>query len=88
MGTPESDGQQQIRQIMSELLNVPREAIHAGFGPADAPTWDSLNHLRLVSALEEAFGISFAMRDVAELKSFRTIQQFVEAKLEVERKAK
>lgn len=64
---------------MSEVLEVPPEAIGETFSRDDAPLWDSLNHLRLVTALEETFGVRFAMREIAELVRFDRICAAIEA---------
>jgi acyl carrier protein len=70
-----------IREVMAGVLEVEPDAIGPAFGRADAPLWDSLNHLRLVTALEEAFGIRFSMREVAELERFESIRQAVVRRL-------
>jgi acyl carrier protein len=67
----------QIRQIMAEMLDVDPEVITTAFGRDDAPLWDSLNHLRLVSALEEAFGIKMTMREVSEMVTFEQIRSVI-----------
>lgn len=70
-----------IREVMAGVLEVEPGAIDADFGRDDAPLWDSLNHLRLITALEEAFGIRFEMREVARLERFQSIQQAVAERL-------
>ena len=72
-----SDVEERIREVMGGILEVDPAGIGAGFGRDDAPAWDSLNHLRLVSALEEAFGIRFTMREVGELDGFEAIRRKV-----------
>lgn len=64
-----------IREVMAGILELDPAGIGTGFGRDDAPGWDSLNHLRLVSALEEAFGIRFTMREVGELDGFEAIRR-------------
>jgi acyl carrier protein len=70
-----------IREVMAGVLEVEPGAIGARFGRDDAPLWDSLNHLRLITALEEAFGIRFDMREVARMERFESIQQAVAERL-------
>jgi acyl carrier protein len=71
-----------IKEVMSEILEVSAGAIDDGFGRDDAPFWDSMNHLRLVSALEEAFGIRFTMKEVGEMGRFDTIRRMVAGRLQ------
>ena len=73
----ETDVEGRIREVMAGILEVDPKSIVAGFGRDDAPAWDSLNHLRLVSALEEALGIRFTMREVGELYGFDAIRRKV-----------
>jgi acyl carrier protein len=77
--TTELDGR--IREVMADILEVEPGAIRDGFGRDDAPSWDSMNHLRMVSALEEAFGVQFTMKEVGEMGSFDTIRRLVAARL-------
>lgn len=62
---------------MAAVLDVPAGGIGNGFRKDDAPAWDSMNHLRLVSALEEAFGIKFTMKEVGEMESFDDVRRKV-----------
>lgn len=71
-----------IREVMSEILEVEPGAIRDGFGRDDAPGWDSLNHLRMVSALEEAFRIKLTMKEVGEMDRYETIRRMVSSRLQ------
>lgn len=66
-----------IREVMAGILELDAAAIGGELARDDAPSWDSLNHLRLVSALEEVFGIRFTMREVGELDGFEAIRRKV-----------
>ena len=66
-----------IREVMAEVLDVAPETIEDGFRRDEATTWDSMNHLRLISALEEAFAIRFTMREVSEMESFADVRRRV-----------
>lgn len=68
-----------LREVMAGVLEVPPSAIGDGFARDAAPAWDSLAHLRLVSALEEAFGVRFTMQEVGELTSFAALRRRLSA---------
>ena len=72
----------QVREVMAGVLDVEPEAIDDGFRRDDASAWDSMNHLRLISALEEAFGIRFTMKEVGEMESFGDVRQKVAERLQ------
>jgi acyl carrier protein len=71
------EAERRIKQVMAEVLEVDPGAIGVEFQREEAPSWDSMAHLRLVSALEETFGIRFTMREVGEMERFETIRRLV-----------
>ena len=46
---------------------MPSDSIGEDTSPETIPTWDSLNHLDIVMALEFEFGISMEVEDVLEM---------------------
>ena len=71
-----------IKDVMSEILEVAPASIGDGYARDDASSWDSMNHLRLVSALEEVFGIKFTMKEVGEMGRFAAIRSMVAERLQ------
>jgi acyl carrier protein len=47
---------------------------------ADVPGWDSLAHVKLISALEAEFDTKFTVRDVMKMTTVGAIRQAVEAR--------
>ena len=77
-----SEVDRQVREVMAGVLDVDAGDIDDGFRRDDASAWDSMNHLRLISALEEAFGIRFTMKEVGEMESFGDVRQRVAERLQ------
>ena len=75
------DAERRIKEVMAEVLEIEPRAIGEGFHREEAPSWDSMNHLRMVSALEEAFGIRFTMKEVGEMERYDTICRMVAERL-------
>jgi acyl carrier protein len=48
--------------------------------PEDVPQWDSLGHMRLVTVLEETFGVQFEVDEITEMSSCRKIVEILRAK--------
>ncbi len=44
------------------------------------PGWDSLSHVRIISAVEDAFGIRFKTAEIVRLQSLGELQALVERK--------
>jgi acyl carrier protein len=63
-----------VREVMAEVLDLDPIQIDEVFIREEASAWDSLAHLRLVTALEEAFGIKLTMKEVGELDSYAKIR--------------
>ncbi len=49
--------------------------------PGDVRGWDSLNHIVLLNAVEERFGIKFELEEILSMQSFGEICSGVEKKL-------
>lgn len=69
---------ERLRQLVSELLELPLEAIGPDLRRADTASWDSLNHLRLISAVESEFGAAFTMEEIAALQTPRELQSIID----------
>jgi len=77
-----SEVDSQVREVMAGVLDVEAGDIVDGYRRDDASAWDSMNHLRLISALEEVFGIRFTMKEVGEMESFGDVRQRVAERLQ------
>lgn len=71
-----------VRDVMAGVFDIPAAGIGSGFRRDDAPAWDSMNHLRLISALEEAFCIKLTMKEVGEMESFEDVRRKVAERLQ------
>lgn len=71
---------ERLRQLISELLDLPPEDIVPDLRRADTASWDSLNHLRLITAVESQFGASFTMAQIAALQTPAELQSIIDAR--------
>lgn len=69
---------ERIRMIVSDVLEIDPEQIHDGSKQADLAEWDSLAQLRLVTALEQEFGVRPTMREITELTSIPAITRYLD----------
>jgi acyl carrier protein len=62
-----------VFRVISQVMNVPLEQVNAESSPDTIGSWDSLNHMNLVFALEEEYRVRFtddhivSMLDVASI---------------------
>ncbi|HWO89854.1 MAG TPA: acyl carrier protein [Gemmatimonadales bacterium] len=64
-----------LRDVMAAALEIAPERITDDASPSTIETWDSVQHIRLVLALEGEFGIRFSADEIAELTSVRAIEE-------------
>jgi acyl carrier protein len=71
--------QDRLVGTVSGVLGVPADSVTGDTSPETAPSWDSLNHLNLVVALETEFAVSFTPEQVFELRSVDSIANILRA---------
>jgi acyl carrier protein len=69
-----------LREILSDVLDVDPQ-IPDDFSRDDESGWDSMAHLRLITAIEQAFGIKFTMKEIEEIRSYGDLRNRVAAHL-------
>jgi acyl carrier protein len=47
----------------------------------EVPGWDSLSHVRVITAVEDAFGVRFRSLEVIKLKNVGELQKLVDKKV-------
>lgn len=67
----------QLREIMATALEIPPQSITEGSTMADIEEWDSLGHVHIMVALEQAFDLYMDVEDFAELDSVPAILEFL-----------
>ena len=66
-----------LLDIMSDVFECDIEDIDKDAEINEIPGWDSLNHVRLIVALN-AEGLDIPTSQVAELTSFKSLSEFIE----------
>lgn len=61
--------QDELRRVLGDVFGMEAADVTDDLTPETVETWDSLNHLRLVTAVEEAFGIKFSMAEIESMMS-------------------
>ena len=73
---------EQVLQISADVFNLAPEELTVDSSPATIETWDSLQHLNLVLALEESFRLEFDPDEMEQMRSVHAIVRCVQEKLE------
>lgn len=69
-----------IREIMAVVFEVAPHDIADDSSPDTIDRWDSLNHMNLVTALEEELSIRFSDEEISEMLNLNLISHIVELK--------
>lgn len=68
----------QLRDIMSAALDIPPVSIKENSTMGDIEEWDSLGHVHIMVALEQAFDLYMDVDEFAELDSVPAILEFLQ----------
>ena len=70
-----------LKQVIASVLQVPVESIGDDTSRETIERWDSLQHMNLVLALEDEFGIYIPDEDATRINSYPLIMQVVNEQL-------
>lgn len=66
--------EEKLKVIMSQILSLDIQNIDENLSKDNCHTWDSINQMALITALEEEFNIRFADEEVLQLLSYNLIK--------------
>lgn len=58
---------ERVLRIVSDVLGEPMDRLDGSSSPDTVESWDSLNHMNLVLAVEEEFGVQFSDDQIVQL---------------------
>lgn len=62
-----------VLQLVARILQVDPDTITTNSSPTTVPGWDSLNHMKLILALEEEFDVMLDEEQIVRMVSFGAI---------------
>ena len=72
---------ERVRAIAADVLVIDPGLLTDESSPEDFDVWDSVQHLSLVLALEEQFGLQFEPEEIDRMRSIGGIVRIVEGRL-------
>ena len=69
---------QRLQTLIADVLDLQSSEIGPDLRRADTAEWDSLNHLRLVTALEEEFGVRLTLDQIVQIQSVGQLDQILQ----------
>ncbi|MBU0667067.1 MAG: acyl carrier protein [Nanoarchaeota archaeon] len=58
-----------VNKILSNILQIDEDQISDETSPDNVETWDSFNHLMIISEIENQLEIKFTMDEVRQIKN-------------------
>ena len=75
---------QKFRSVISTILQIPEDQINDDLTAEKIDTWDSLNHINLIGALEQEFGLTLTTEILEQSQSISQLKtMLVEHGIEV-----
>ena len=71
-----------LREVMGQVLDLQPGEIGPELSAASSSAWTSLNHLMLVSQLENEFGVVFSNEEIRKLTSYSAILETLARRLD------
>ncbi len=76
-----------VEEMLSKMTNIFHDVfdnddivVTPALTASDVPEWDSLSHVRLILAVQKAFGVKFSAAQIANLKNVGDLTDLVRAK--------
>jgi acyl carrier protein len=70
----------QLYQLVGKILGVDPSMLSDESNAQNTPKWDSLRHIEVVFAMENAFHVRFTMPEIAGLRKLGDIRQLLLSK--------
>lgn len=70
-----------MQPLFRDILDIPDLELTNGMSAKDVLEWDSLNHIRLISGIEQHFGIQISSTEVERLTCVGDMAELVASKL-------
>jgi acyl carrier protein len=71
---------QRIADVFQTVFQLPPEQLTDALAPQDVSGWDSLGHVRLVTQLQEQFGVEFEVDEIMRMETVGEIKKILSAR--------
>jgi acyl carrier protein len=71
----------QLREVVAKSFGIPVDTVTDSLSRDNLEAWTSLNHLLLVTDVEEQMGIRLTSDEVLRIHSYKDLREIVSAKL-------
>ena len=72
----------EVRSIASDILGIAAAKLTTDSSPDTVDSWDSVQHLKLLLALEEKYGLQLSEEEIEQMKTLGATAALIDAKLQ------
>ena len=72
------DSPDRLRGVVADVLGAPLAEITDSTSPGSLPSWDSVNHLNIVMAVENEFGVAIPPDAALEMRTVGAFREFLQ----------
>ena len=69
--------EQKLKTVVADILGIKPDDVIDELSPENAGTWDSLNHMNIITAVEMEFNVSMSMSEIQEIVNFESLKSVV-----------
>ena len=73
--------EEKIKAVLAVILEIEPEMIGNDCGPDSCQNWDSLQNLRIITALEKEFTLKFTWPEISSMTDFANIKEVIARRL-------
>lgn len=70
-----------VNDLLADLFELDPKTIRDDWTHEDIALWDSLQHLRMIAAMEQEFGIKFSMAEIRSIENIGQIRSILRTKV-------
>ena len=70
----------QLREVVAKSFGIPIDSVNDGLSRDTLEAWTSLNHLLLVTDVEEQLGIRLTSDEVLKIRTYKDLREIVSTK--------
>lgn len=68
---------QDLAAVVAEVLGLEPDSVEPELSRQDEDRWDSLAHLRLITAVEERFSVKFTMEEIESIQTLADVDRLI-----------
>ncbi|MFO7277501.1 MAG: acyl carrier protein [Pseudomonadota bacterium] len=67
-----------LRNVIAEILDMHPDEVTPDMVRRECAAWDSMNHLRIITAVEHEFGVTLAMDEIERVQTPAELQRMID----------